>query len=103
MPKSLVIHTYRWIVRHDELGKQYLFDLGACFDLPSDAIIQTFDAVQDSSSTIYLVFAYTRDGIRSNALVAQPFAPSVLQAGVKLSKIPGSWTFGLAKRIFMVS
>jgi hypothetical protein len=81
---------------------QYLFDLGACFDIPTDAIIQTFDCVQDSLKTIYLVFAYTRDGARSNAVVAKPFDPAVLQAGVKLPAVAGSWSFGLAKRIFMV-
>ncbi|KAF2835860.1 hypothetical protein M501DRAFT_1007694 [Patellaria atrata CBS 101060] len=90
------------IVRHNENGVQYLFDLGACFNLPTDALIQTFDVVQDSYLTLYIVFAYLRDGNCSHVVLSKPFAPSTLRAGVKLDKIPGDWTVGTVERIFMI-
>ncbi|KAL3422840.1 Vegetative incompatibility protein HET-E-1-like protein 20 [Phlyctema vagabunda] len=89
------------VVRHDAQGLQYLFDLKSYFELPKDAIIQAFDVTQDNGKTIYLAFAYTRDGQRSSAIIAKPFAPIVLQNGAKLPKLNGTWTFGLVKRVFM--
>ncbi|KAL2002673.1 hypothetical protein VTN02DRAFT_6208 [Thermoascus thermophilus] len=89
------------IIRHSPDGRQYLFDLGGCFDLPEGAIIQAFDLVQDASQKLFLAFAYVKDEKSSHVVLAKPFSPSKLQEGVKLSKVPGDWTVGSVKRIFM--
>ncbi|KAK2758180.1 hypothetical protein FQN54_004024 [Arachnomyces sp. PD_36] len=89
------------IIRHDPKGVQYLFDLGACFDLPTEAIIQAFDVVQAPNKTLYLVFAYVRDAKSSHVVLSKPFAPTVLQEGVKLRSIPGDWTIETVEKIMM--
>jgi hypothetical protein len=76
--------TIRRSVRHNAGGVQYLFDLGACFELPKDPIIQAFDVVQAADRTLYVAYAYLRDAASSHVVLAKPFPP-------RLSKKKRRW------------
>ena len=100
---AMSANTKRYAVRHNTEGVQYLFDLGSCFDLPADAIIQSFAIVQAADRTLYLAFAYLRDSTSSHVVLARPFAPSDLHKGAKLQKIPSDGKIGTVRKMYMVS
>ncbi|RAQ76530.1 hypothetical protein COH20_010367 [Aspergillus flavus] len=92
------------LIRQDNEGVQYEFNLNACCDIPETAIIQAFDFHQDADRTLYLALAYQHDDQDTSAhlMLSQPFQPSLLQEGEIIPKLKGEEKkLGPVKRIFM--
>lgn len=98
-------------VQHDEKDVLHLFDLGKACGMPSDAVIQAFDIVQDDSLKLYLSFAWCSRGSHWSSLeVTMPFMPSTVMgcqsSGSQIDLLPCKYDkfpkFALVEQIMMV-
>ncbi|OQD67633.1 hypothetical protein PENPOL_c003G02676 [Penicillium polonicum] len=97
-------------IQHDEKDVLHLFDLGKACGMPSDAVIQAFDIVQDDSLKLYLSFAWCSRGSHWSSLeVTMPFMPSTVMgcqsSGSQIDLLPCKYDkfpkFALVEQIMM--